>query len=402
MSEQTLSEQRERIRPPMGLFPAMLALGAGGLCIGTGEFAPMSLLPDLAQGTGVSIPAAGGYISAYAAGVVVGAPAIAVLGARLARKTLLLILLIIALAGYALSAVASGYNAMLAARFISGMPHGAWYGVSALVAASMVSPQHKARYIGYVMLGLAVANVAGVPLVTWAGQALGWRMSFWMVTTGLVLTAILVLLFVPSVAADRSASPLKELGALKSPRILMTFAVASVSFAGMFAVYSFITPALTEAAGFSASSVPWILVLWGAGMVAGNIIGGRLADIALIPSIFGIIVWNIVFLGLFSLTGTLQIPVLIVLFMLGCGFSLVPALQAHMMNIAGDAQTLASSLTHSAFNISNALGAAAGGFVIASGGSWISTGWVGATFSLLALLLMFISVRITDGSNHER
>ncbi|HCI6803534.1 TPA: MFS transporter [Klebsiella quasipneumoniae subsp. similipneumoniae] len=397
MSEQTLSRQRERIYPPMGLFPAMLALGAGGLCIGTGEFAPMSLLPDLAQGTGVSIPAAGGYISAYAAGVVVGAPAIAVLGARQARKTLLLILLIIALAGYALSALATGYNAMLAARFISGMPHGAWYGVSALVAASMVSPQHKARYIGYVMLGLAVANVAGVPLVTWAGQTLGWRMSFWMVTTGLVLTAILVLFFVPSVAADRSASPLKELGALRSPRILMTFAVASVSFAGMFAVYSFITPALTEAAGFSTSSVPWILVLWGAGMVAGNIIGGRLADIALIPSIFGIIAWNIVFLGLFSLTGTLQIPVLIVLFMLGCGFSLVPSLQAHMMNIAGEAQTLASSLTHSAFNISNALGAAAGGFVIASGGSWISTGWVGAAFSLLALLLMFISVRITDG-----
>jgi DHA1 family inner membrane transport protein len=225
---------------------------------------------------------------------------------------------------------------MLAARFISGMPHGAWYGVSALVAASMVSPKHKARYIGYVMLGLAVANVAGVPLVTWAGQALGWRMSFWMVTAGLVLTAILVSAFCSIRAADRSASPLKELGALKSPRILMTFAVASVSFAGMFAVYSFITPALTEAAGFSTSSVPWILCL-GAGMVAGNIIGGRLADIALIPSIFGIIAWNIVFR--FSLTGTLQIPVLIVLFMLGCGFSLVPALQAHMMNIAGEAQT---------------------------------------------------------------
>jgi DHA1 family inner membrane transport protein len=240
--------------------------------------------------------------------------------ARQARKTLLLILLIIALAGYALSALATGYNAMLAARFISGMPHGAWYGVSALVAASMVSPQHKARYIGYVMLGLAVANVAGVPLVTWAGQALGWRMSFWMVTAGLVLTAILVLLFVPSVAADRSASPLKELGALKSPRILMTFAVASVSFAGMFAVYSFITPALTEAAGFSTSSVPWILVLWGAGMVAGNIIGGRLADIALIPSIFGIIAWNIVFLAVFPY-GNAAGPVLIVLFMLGCGFS---------------------------------------------------------------------------------
>ena len=398
MSEQTLSRQGERIHPPKGLFPAMLALGAGGLCIGTGEFAPMSLLPDLARGTGVSIPAAGGYISAYAAGVVVGAPAIAVLGARQARKNLLLILLIITLAGYALSALAMGYNSMFAARFISGMPHGAWYGVSALVAASMVSPQHKARYIGYVMLGLAVANVAGVPLVTWAGQTLGWRISFWMVAAGLVLTSIMVMLFVPSVAADRSASPLKELGALKSPRILMTFAVASVSFAGMFAVYSFITPALTEVAGFSTSAVPWILVLWGAGMVVGNIIGGRLADIALIPSIFGIIAWNIVFLGLFSLTGALQTPVLIVLFMLGCGFSLVPALQAHMMNIAGEAQTLASSLTHSAFNISNALGAAGGGLIIASGRSWISTGWVGAAFSLLALLLMFLSVRITDGS----
>ncbi|KGB00755.1 major Facilitator Superfamily protein [Enterobacteriaceae bacterium ATCC 29904] len=301
MSEQTLSRQGECIHPPVGLFPAMLALGAGGLCIGTGEFAPMSLLPDLARGAGVSIPAAGGYISAYAAGMVVGAPAIAVLGARQARKNLLLILLIIALTGYALSALATGYNTMRAARFISGMPHGAWYGVSALVASSMVSPQHKARYIGYVMLGLAVANVAGVPLVTWAGQTLGWRISFWVVAAGLVLTFIMVMLFVPSVAADRSASPLKELGALKSPRILMTFAVASVSFAGMFAVYSFITPALTESAGFSTSAVPWILVLWGAGMVVGNIIGGRLADIALIPSIFGIIAWNIVFLGLFSL-----------------------------------------------------------------------------------------------------
>lgn len=194
MSEQTLSRQGDRIHPPVGLFPAMLALGAGGLCIGTGEFAPMSLLPDLARGTGVSIPAAGGYISAYATGVVVGAPAIAVLGARLARKNLLLILLIIALAGYALSALAMGFKSMLVARFISGMPHGAWYGVSALVAASMVSPQHKARYIGYVMLGLAVANVAGVPLVTWAGQTLGWRISFWMVATGLVLTSIMVML----------------------------------------------------------------------------------------------------------------------------------------------------------------------------------------------------------------
>ncbi|MDF7662541.1 MFS transporter [Erwiniaceae bacterium L1_54_6] len=398
MSEQTYPAELDRVQPPAGILPAMLALGAGGLCIGTGEFSPMSLLPDLAKGTGVSVPAAGAYISAYAAGVVVGAPAIAILGARWPRKLLLLVLLLIALAGYGCSAAAWSYSSLLIARFISGLPHGAWYGVSALVAASMVPSDQKARYIGYVMLGLAVANVAGVPLVTWAGQSAGWRMSFAMVTAGIVLTAVMVKLFVPSVPADGGASPLKELGALRSPQILMTFGVASVSFAGMFAVYSFITPALTEVSRFDLKQVPWILVLWGVGMVTGNVIGGRLADRALIPSVFGMIGWNMVVLGLFALVAEWKVPVLIAIFLLGNGFALVPALQSHMMNIAGDAQTLASSLTHSAFNISNALGAACGGLAIAAGGSWISTGWVGVAFSAIALLLMYLSVHITRRS----
>lgn len=395
MSEQTESQVQGRVNAPSGLLPAMLALGAGGLCIGTGEFAPMSLLPDLADGTGVSVPAAGGYISAYAAGVVIGAPAIAVLAARWPRKALLMVLLVIALIGYGFSAAAWSYPSMLAARFIAGLPHGAWYGVAALVAASMVPAGQKARYIGYVMLGLAVANVAGVPLVTWAGQSLGWRTSFMAVTGGLVLTGIMVSLFVPAVPADRKASPLKELSALRSPQVLMTFAVASVSFAGMFAVYSFITPALTKVSGFELATVPWILVLWGVGMVTGNIIGGRLADRALIPSIYGMLLWNLIMLVLFALVSQWKVPALVALFLLGNGFALVPALQSHMMNIAGDAQTLASSLTHSAFNISNALGAAFGGLAIAAGGSWISTGWVGAAFAVIALVLMSLSVHIT-------
>ena len=398
MTEQTEGGVQERVNTPSGLLPAMLALGAGGLCIGTGEFAPMSLLPDLAKGTGVSVPAAGAYISAYAAGVVIGAPAIAVLAARWPRKALLMALLLIALAGYAFSAAAWSYPSMLAARFIAGLPHGAWYGVAALVAASMVPAGQKARYIGYVMLGLAVANVAGVPLVTWAGQSLGWRTSFAAVAAGLVLTGIMVSLFVPTVPADGKASPLKELGALRSPQILMTFAVASVSFAGMFAVYSFITPALTEVSGFSLSTVPWILVLWGVGMVTGNIIGGRLADRALIPAIYGMLFWNLIMLALFAMVSQWKAPALIALFLLGNGFSLVPALQSHMMNIAGDAQTLASSLTHSAFNISNALGAAFGGLAIAAGGSWISTGWVGVAFAVIALVLMYLSVHLTRRS----
>lgn len=398
MTEHTDSQIEERLSAPAGLLPAMIALGAGGLCLGTGEFAPMSLLPDLAKGTGVSVPAAGGYVSAYAAGVVIGAPAIAVIAAGWPRKKLLIALLVLALIGYVFSTLSWSYSSMLVARFIAGLPHGAWYGVSALVAASMVPASQKARYIGYVMLGLAAANVAGVPLVTWTGQSFGWRMSFAVVTAGLVLTGIMVSLFVPGVPGDKTTSPLRELGALKRPQVLMTFAVASVGFAGMFAVYSFITPALTEVSGFEPDKVPWILVLWGIGMLTGNIIGGRLADRALIPAIYGMLVWNLVMLALFSLTGQCRIPVLITLFLLGNGFALVPALQSHMMDIAGDAQTLASSLTHSAFNISNALGAAFGGLAIAGGASWISTGWVGAIFAVIALALMYLSVHISKRS----
>ena len=196
----------------------------------------------------------------------------------------------------------------------------------------------------------------------------------------------------------REASPLKELSALRRPQVLMTFAVASVGFAGMFAVYSFITPALTQVSGFNLSAVPLILVLWGVGMVTGNIIGGRLADRALIPAIYGMLIWNLIMLVLFALVAQWKLSALIALFLLGNGFALVPALQSHMMNIAGDAQTLASSLTHSAFNISNALGAAFGGLVIAAGGSWISTGWVGAAFAVIALVLMYLSVHITRRS----
>ncbi|MEQ9746315.1 MFS transporter [Pectobacterium actinidiae] len=400
-NEHTEGENKERICPPYGLFPAMLALGAGGLFIGTGEFAPMSLLPELAAGTNVSIPAAGAYISTYAIGVVVGAPALAIFAARWPRKKLLIALLIIALCGYAFSAMAWGYSSLLAARFISGIPHGAWYGVAALVAASMSPPHKQARYIGYVMLGLAVANVLGVPIATWIGHELGWRMSFTTVALGIVITGLMVVLFVPFVPADKDASPLKELSALRNPQVMMTFAVASVSFAGILAVYSFITPILTEISGFSLSATPWILALWGFGMVTGNIIGSWLADKALIPSLYGMLLWNVVFLVLFTIFVEWKTATLTIFFLLGNGCALVPALQSHMMNIAGEARTLASSLTHSAFNISNALGAAFGAMAVAANGSWLSAGWVGALFSLLALILMYFSLRFASKNDSD-
>lgn len=401
LADENDSSPSARPVPPSGILPAMVALGSGGLFIGTGEFAPMSLLPDLAYATQVSIPSAGAYISAYAAGVVIGAPAFAIMAARWPRKKLLIALLMIALLGYALSAAAGGYHSLLTARFISGLPHGAWYGVAALVAASMVPESQKARYIGYVMLGLAIANVAGVPLVTWVGQAFGWRFSFAVVAIGLLLTGVMVSFFVPFVAPDKSASPIKEIGALKSPQVLMTFATASVSFAGMFAVYSFITPTMTQVSGFSLSTVPWVLVLWGLGMVFGNIVGGRLADKGLVPAIYGMILWNLLFLALFALVAQWKVPALITLFFLASGFSLVPALQAHMMNIASEAQTLASSLTHSAFNISNALGATFGGMAISMGWGWVSTGWVGVFFTFIALVFMYLSIQIAKRKHHD-
>ncbi|WP_324020097.1 MFS transporter [Aeromonas hydrophila] len=374
--------------PSHGLLLAILTLGMGGLFIGTGEFASMSLLPDMAQSTGVSIPVAGSYISAYALGVVVGAPLIAALGARWERKMLLLALLALAVVGYVASACAWDHVSLFAARFVSGLPHGAYYGVAALVAAAMVPTQRRAQAIGYVMLGLAAANVIGVPTATWLGQSLGWRSAFGAVGLGCVLTAVMMMLYVPRIAAEAGASARTELGGLKSLQLWLTLGVASIGFGGMFAVYSYITPTLTEVTGLELGSVPMALATWGMGMIVGNLVGGWLADRALIPAIFGMLVWNIVFLGLFSITASSPAWALVTLFLIGNGFALVPALQAHLMQVAGKAQTLAAALNHSAFNASNAIGATLGGLAITKGMGWASTGWVGGALAFAGLLVM--------------
>lgn len=373
---------------PYGIFIAILTLGLGGLFIGTGEFASMSLLPAMADSTGVSIPTAGGYISAYAIGVVVGAPLIAALGAGTSRKTLLLILMLLFIAGYGASVLAWNHATLLAARFVSGLPHGAYYGVASLVAAAMVSAQRRAQAIGYVMLGLAAANVIGVPVATWLGQQLGWRTAFGVIGACGAGAALMIALFVPRLAAEKGVTARSELAALRSLPVWLTLGVASIGFGGMFAVYSYITPTLTEVTGLHADTVPLALMAWGAGMVVGNLAGGWLADRALIPAIFGMLIWNAVFLGLFSITASSPLWTLITLFLIGNGFALVPALQAQLMQVAGKAQTLAAALNHSAFNISNAVGATLGGLAISHGYGWASTGWVGALLAVAGLVLM--------------
>ncbi len=375
---------------PHGVSAAIVTLGLGGLFIGTGEFVSMSLLPDLATGTDVSVPTAGGYISAYALGVVIGAPAIAVMAARWPRKLLLISLLALFALGYAASAVAWDHLSLLAARFMAGLPHGAYYGVACLVAAAMVAENRKAQAAGYVMAGLAAANVIGVPVATWIGQLWGWRATFAALAIAGVVSMGLFWYFVPAIPKDEKASPRAELSGLKRPQIWLTLATASIGFGGMFAVYSYITPTLTEVSGFGIDQVPMILALWGLGMIVGNLA----ADRALIPAIFYIMIWNLVFLGLFSVCASSSWGSLAILFFIGCGFALVPALQVRLMNVAGEAQTLAAALNHSAFNISNAVGASLGGFAIASGFGWASTGWVGSILALSGVGLMCICMAV--------
>jgi DHA1 family inner membrane transport protein len=380
---------------------AEVALAVGGFAIGTGEFGIMGLLPDVASDIGVSIPVAGHVISAYALGVVIGAPVIAVLAARLSRRTLLLALMTVFAAGNVASALAPDYGWLVVLRFLTGLPHGAYFGVASLVAANMAQPNQRARAVGRVMLGLAVATLLGVPLATSFGQTVGWRAAFAVVGAIAALTILLIWRIVPADRADAAASPFRELGALRRLQVWLTLGIGAVGSGGMFAVFSYITPTLVNVAGIRESLVPFVLCVFGTGMIIGNVAGSRLADRALLPTIGGLLVWNATVLGLLVFTaGHAWLAVTNVL-LIGTGFAVVPGLQTRLMDVAADAQTLAASLNHSAFNIANALGAWTGGLTIAAGYGWTSTGWVGTSFALGGLGVFAMSL-LTDGTLRRR
>jgi DHA1 family inner membrane transport protein len=380
---------------------AEIALAVGGFGIGTGEFAIMGLLPDVANDIGVSIPAAGHVISAYALGVVVGAPVIAVLAARLSRRMLLLTLMTVFAAGNVASALAPDYGWLATLRFLTGLPHGAYFGVASLVAAALAQPNQRARAVGRVMLGLTIATLLGVPLATSLGQTLGWRAAFTAVGAIGALAALLIWRFVPADPPDADASPLRELGALRRPQVWLTLGIGAVGSGGMFAVFSYITPTLVEVAGIPETLVPFVLCVFGTGMIIGNIVGSRLADRALLPTIGGVLVWNAMMLGLLVFTASHAWLAVTNVLLIGTGFALVPALQTRLMDVAADAQTLAAALNHSAFNIANALGAWLGGLVIAAGYGWTSTGWVGTSLAL-AGLAVFATSLLSDGTLRGR
>jgi DHA1 family inner membrane transport protein len=366
---------------------AEVALAVGGFGIGTGEFAMMGLLPNVAADFGVSVPTAGHVISAYALGVVIGAPLIAVIAARWARHRLLMALMICFAAGNFASALAPGYAAFMAVRFAAGLPHGAYFGVASLVAASLVPADQRARAIGRMMLGLTGATLAGVPLATWIGQTLGWRAAYVLVGAIGAVTCALILLCVPRAAAARGASPARELGALRRKQVWLTLGVGSVGFGGLFCVLSYISPTMTRVAGLPERYVPFVLAVFGVGMILGNLIGSWLADRSLMRTIGGSLIWNAVALCLFSIAARHEWAETLVVLLVGMGVAIVPALQIRLMDVAADAQTLAASLNHSAFNIANALGAWLGGLAIIGGLGWPSTGWVGALLAVGGLLI---------------
>lgn len=378
--------------PPPVLRLAVFALALGGFGIGTTEFVAMGLLPDIAAGMNISEPVAGHVISAYALGVVIGAPVIAALTTRLSRRVLLLSLMAVFTLGNLATVMAPNYEALVAARFVAGLPHGAYFGVAALVAARMLGPSRRAKAVAQVMTGLTIATVVGVPIASWLGQALGWRSAFALVVVIGMVTLAAIWAWLPEIGSDRVSSPLTELGALKRPQVLLALAIGMIGFGGMFAVYTYVATTMTDVAGMSRSMIPLALMVFGLGMVVGNIVGGRMADKSVIRSLYLTITSLGVMLALFVLAAHNPFTALVLLFGIAAsGAAMAPALQTRLMDVAADAQTLAAALNHSALNVANAAGAWIGGLVIAAGFGYTAPAAAGAMLAASALVVLTIA-----------
>ncbi|QBE62412.1 MFS transporter [Pseudoduganella lutea] len=397
MQQVTLSDNSPTIIAPRGAGMAELALAIGGLAIGTGEFASMSILPLVAQDLGTTLPDMGHMISAYALGVVVGAPLITIFMARMPRRMMLMCLMLMYAVGNILGALAPTPGLLIVARFVAGIPHGAYFGVAALVAAALVTPDKRAQAVGRVMLGLTVANIVGVPLATWLGQVMGWRSAFAIVGGLAFLTVAMVFVFLPFIAAG-NASIRGELGVFRRLQVWLTLLMVAIGFGGMFAMYTYVTPTLQQITHASPLEISVLLGLIGVGMTVGSLVGGWLADRNQTAAIFGVLVWEALVLAAFAYTSANLWLTGLNLFLIGTGIAVVPAVQTRLMDVAGDAQTVAAALNHSAFNIANALGAWAGGMTIAAGYGLQSTALVGAILPLGGIAVLAIALAVERNS----
>jgi DHA1 family inner membrane transport protein len=348
---------------------ALLALAVGGFAIGTTEFVTMGLLPEVAAGVDIDIPTAGHIVSAYAAGVVVGAPVLATLGSKMPRKQLLLWLM----GGFAvanlLSSLATSYGFLMAARFVSGLPHGAYFGVGSLVAASLVPAHRRTWAVSMMITGLTVANIVGVPLTTRLGQSYGWQWPYAAVSVIALVTVLAVWRWVPFCPPDGGVTMRSELSALKRTQVWLALGIGTVGFGGMFATFSYISPTMTELGGFGKATIPLILALYGVGMTVGAMLSGPVSRLGLMKAITAVLVTIAVMLFLFGpAVQSAKWLALVAVFLLGLLPSvLVPMLQTRLMDVAHEGQALAAALNHSTLNIANALGAWLGSIVLAAG-----------------------------------
>lgn len=371
---------------------ALLALAIGAFGIGTTEFVIMGVLPEVAGDFGVSIPTAGRLVSGYALGVVLGAPLLTVLGTRVSRKKMLMFLMGLFVVGNVLSALAPTFGVMLIGRIVASLAHGAFFGIGSVVAAQLVAPEKKASAISLMFTGLTVANIVGVPLGTWIGQAAGWRVTFAGVAALGVVGLLGVAGLVPETGRPESADIRSELAAFRNVQVWLAMAMTVLGYGGVFAAITYITPMMTGVAGYSAGAVTWLLVLFGAGMFLGNLVGGRFADRALMPMLFTALGALSLTLLLFTATAHSKALAAITLTLVGAlGFATVPPLQKWVLDQASAAPTLASAANIGAFNLGNALAAWLGGVVIAAGFGYTSPNWIGALLSGAALLLSFLA-----------
>jgi MFS transporter, DHA1 family, inner membrane transport protein len=375
---------------------ALYALTAGAFGIGVTEFVIMGLLPNVSASLGVSIATAGLLISGYALGVVIGAPVLTVLTGRLPRKTVLVGLMAIFVIGNAACALAPSYGLLMAARVLTALAHGTFFGVGSVVATELVAPNKKASAIAVMFTGLTVANILGVPLGTFIGQQFGWRATFWAVAlVGLAALAIIAALVPHDSQPPKASNWRADLRAIRQAPVLLGLLMTVLGFAGVFAVFTYIAPMLTEIAGFAPRAVSPILLIFGGGLVVGNLLGGRFADHHLRATVFGTLAALAVVLALMTLGLHSPVVAIVLVGLLGAaGFATVAPLQSWVLSRAvGAGQSLASSFNIAAFNLGNAIGAWAGGVVIAHGPGLIYVPLVAALFPLAAIAVALVAVQ---------
>lgn len=370
---------------------ALIALAVATFAIGTSEFVIMGLLPDLSADLGVSIPAAGLLVSAYALTVTFGGPIVTLLAGRMPHKKALMLLIGIFITGNILCALAPTYTLLMIARIITALSHASFFGLGVVVAADLVPRDRRSMAIALMFSGLTLANVGGVPLGTMLGHAAGWRATFWaLLPITLLATVMLAVLVKPKPQDKPSTSMLREFIVLGRPQVLLTLAMSATISIALFAVLTYIAPLLESTAGMSTAEISGVLLLFGAGNLAGVLLGGKLADRNQMAAILGVFAALLVLYLVLTMASYWAIAASITFFLLGAAtFAPGPALQTRVLDHAQDAPNVSATLIHSAFNLGNAAGAWVGGIALTMGASYAQLPWIGAVFGALALGLAF-------------